>query len=204
MGGCERSDFVRFLVEQGALRFGDFRLKSGDRSPFFVNLGEIRSGLALARLGGVLAGRLAARYPGTTVLFGPAYKGIPMVTALAIEYQRLHGRDLAICYDRKEAKEHGEGGRFIGQLPGVADKVVLVDDVVSSGGTKFQAIERLERELGVRPQGVLVAVDRVRRRDREQLGGLALEAIIDLGDILSWLEAGNDSHAAALRDFYEG
>ncbi len=198
-----RHAFIRFLLDQGALKFGSFVLKSGDRSPFFINLGEVKSAAALERLGGELAAAVRERFPGTTILFGPAYKGISMATATALAYFAAYRGNLGVCFDRKERKGHGEGGGFIGQLPGPGDRVVIIDDVVSNGGTKRQAMEAMEAAFGVRPTGVLVAVDRVRRRDRDSLAGLSLEALVTVEDLADYLEDIGDPGADAMRRFYE-
>ncbi len=196
-------EFVDFLVETGALRFGEFTLKSGDRSPFFVNLGAIRTASALTRLGHTLARRLETAYPGTTLLFGPAYKGIAMATVTAVAHRELYGSDLAVCFDRKESKSHGEGGSFIGQRPTPADRVVVVDDVISNGGTKRAAMAALEAAFGVTGTGILVAVNRVRRRDEPGLKGMPLSALIDLGDLVTYLHAIDSPQADEIVQFYQ-
>lgn len=196
-------EFISFLLDNGALRFGRFTLKSGDRSPFFVNLGAIRRAGPLATLGRHLAARVSTAYPDATLLFGPAYKGIALATATALEHRRAWGSDLAICFDRKEAKGHGELGDYIGQPPGPADRIVIVDDVVSNGGTKREAMAALKSTFGVETTGILVAVNRVRRRDAASLEGLPLEALVDLTDLVTFLQLRNDPQAEALLHFYE-
>ncbi|MBM4355912.1 MAG: orotate phosphoribosyltransferase, partial [Deltaproteobacteria bacterium] len=173
-------EFVRFLVSEGALRFGDFTLKSGDRSPFFIDLGSIRTGRALWSLGGYLAEALDRSFPDANVLFGPAYKGISLATAAAVAAAHRTGRDLAVTFDRKESKDHGEGGSFIGYKPEPGDRIVIVDDVMSSGGTKVAAMDAIGKAFGVRPVGTLVTVDRARRDagvDRRALGLVSLVAL---------------------------
>jgi len=199
-----KRELIAFLVESEALQFGEFTLKSGDKSPFFVDLGCIRTGKALATLGRFLAEGLRESYPEATLLFGPAYKGIVLATAAAIGSHALTGKDLAVCYNRKEQKGHGEKGAFIGQRPGKADKVVIVDDVLSSGGTKLEAAQALEEAFGVRAQGVLVAVDRTRKDCEYDRTALKVHALVDLKDLVEFLEAKGDSRAALVQRFWEG
>jgi orotate phosphoribosyltransferase len=199
----QAAEVISFLLENDALRFGDFTLKSGDHSPFFVNLGAIRRAAALATLAAHLATRVQSSFPGTTLLFGPAYKGIAMATATALEHRLAYGSDLAICFDRKESKVHGELGSFIGQPPAPTDRVVIIDDVISNGGTKRQALASLKSTFGVETAGILVAVNRVRRRDRDALEGLRLEALVDLTDLVNFMQQRKIPQAAALRNFYE-
>ena len=139
-----KKEFIAFLVESQALQFGEFTLKSGDKSPFFVDLGCVRTGKALQFLGRALAQGLKERFPAATLLFGPAYKGIALATAAAVGCWSELGKDLPVCYNRKESKGHGEKGLFIGQAPTPEDRVVIIDDVLSSGGTKLDAAKALE------------------------------------------------------------
>ena len=199
----QATDVISFLLENEALRFGEFTLKSGDSSPFFVNLGAIRSAAALATLAKYLAARVHSAFPDTTLLFGPAYKGISMATATALEHRLAYNSDLALCFDRKETKGHGELGNFIGQPPKPTDRVVIIDDVISNGGTKRQAMESLRATFGVATAEILVAVNRVRRRDRPSLGEMRLEALVDITDLVAFLQARNDPQAEAMMNFYE-
>lgn len=195
---------ISSLIACGALRFGDFTLKSGQASPFFVNLGDVAAGPDLARLGAALAAAVARDFPEATLLFGPAYKGIVLATAASVAAWQEFGRSLPLCYDRKEAKGHGEGGAYIGQLPRPEDRVVIVDDVLSSGGTKLQAARRLEEDFGVRPVGMLVALDR--RRAGEELDPALppLTALAALPDLIRYLEEADPARAATVDAFYRG
>ena len=196
-------EVISFLLENDALRFGEFTLKSGDRSPFFVNLGAIRRADALSTLSKHLATRIKTGFPDTTVLFGPAYKGIAMATATALEHRRLFGSDLAICFDRKESKGHGEMGGFIGQAPTPSDCVVIIDDVISNGETKRQAMASLKSAFAAETAGILVAVNRVRQRDRGSLDGMLVEALVDLPDLVDFLRRRGDPQAETVLSFYE-
>jgi orotate phosphoribosyltransferase len=197
--------FIQFLVSSGCLTFGDFKLKSGDRSPFFVNLGNADSGAKLDGLGRALAGAAGKAFPDATLLFGPAYKGIALAVAATVAAWRHEGRDLRFFYDRKEAKAHGEKGLFVGHLPEPGEAVVMVDDVLSDGGTKVEAAAAIEAAFGTRPVGIVVAVDRRRRATPIPAGLPPVEAVVRLPDLIDYLgEIGDAAHESALRAFYEG
>jgi orotate phosphoribosyltransferase len=155
--------FVDLLFERKALLFGDFTLKSGRRSPFFINTGCFHRGSDLAALGGAYADTMH-RHFGDRVqaVFGPAYKGIPLALAAAQEYERRIGRPVGWTFDRKEAKDHGDGGAFVGCPLSAGVRVVLVDDVITDGAAKREALAKL-KPLGVEVLGVVVAVDRQER-----------------------------------------
>ena len=185
--------FVRLMAEQGVLRFGDFALKSGRRSPYFFNLGAISDGSALKALGEFYLDAVVAAELDCNVLFGPAYKGIPIAVATAVAAAR-RGVDLAVSFDRKEAKGHGEGGVLIGaELQG--RRVVLVDDVVTDGATKIEGAQLIE-SAGGELVGVVIGLDR-----RELLGGqtavarlqsslgVPVRSVATLEDVIAWLES---------------
>jgi len=202
---AEKREFIQFLLESGCLRFGDFKLKSGDCSPFFVNLGQADSGPKLDVLGRALAEVTLAEFPETRLLFGPAYKGIVLAAAAAASAWTHQKRDLGYFYDRKEAKGHGEGGSFVGHLPESGQAVVMIDDVLSSGGTKVEASDAIWAAFQTRPVGIIVAVDRRRRATPLPKGLPPMKAVIDLADLCDYLEEIEDeSNLNALRRFYEG
>ena len=201
----EKREFIRFLVDSGCLKFGDFQLKSGDRSPFFVNLGRADSGAKLDVLGRALADAVQAAFPEATLLFGPAYKGIALAVAAAASAWYRQGKDIRFFYDRKEAKAHGERGKYIGHLPEPGEAVAMIDDVLSDGGTKVEAAAAIEAAFRTRPAGIVVAVDRRRRTTPLPAGLPPVRAVIDLGDLCDYLEETGDAvHLQALRRFYEG
>jgi orotate phosphoribosyltransferase len=152
-----RTRFLDLALRAEALRFGEFTLKSGRISPYFFNAGRFDSGAALAGLAGCYADAVDAAGLGFDLLFGPAYKGIPLATALACEYAR-RGRDLPLAFNRKEAKTHGEGGTLIG-APLAGKRVLIVDDVITAGTAIREALG-LIREGGGSPAGIVIALDR--------------------------------------------
>ena len=195
----ERSNataFIDAMIERGVLKFGDFVLKSGRRSPYFFNLGAIADGPGLDILGTVYA-RQAMRLPTRPeVLFGPAYKGIPLAVAAALALARDSGQSVGAAFDRKEAKTHGEGGRLIGaSMHG--KKVAIVDDVVTDGTAKRMAFEIIE-EAGGEVVGVLLALDRqepVAGKPETAVEALArdfgvpVRCVADIDDVLAFLAA---------------
>lgn len=197
------TDFVAFLVRHGALRFGDFVLKSGGHSPFFVDLGQVCTGESLQRLGEFLADAVVNNYGAVDVLYGPPYKAIPMVTAAAVALRQRTGKDVGICYSRKETKEHGERGTLVGLVPGPETRVLVVDDVFTTGATKLEALETLENAGGVRATGILVTVDRRPMGQDAGLGDIPLTALAHLGDIVAYMEQVGDGRAFLVRRFWE-
>ena len=150
--------FLQAMIARGVLSFGEFTLKSGRRSPYFFNLGAVADGPGLELMGRAYAAEAVRLRPRPQVLFGPAYKGIPIATAAAIALAQQHGIDAGIAFDRKEAKAHGEGGRLVGSV--LAErKVAIVDDVVTDGTAKREAFETIEA-AGGEVVGVVLALDR--------------------------------------------
>src|SRR5205085_12319559 len=148
--------FVQFAVESGVLRFGEYKLKSGRASPYFFNAGLFDDGAKLGRLAEFYAGRILESGIGFDMLFGPAYKGIPLAAAVAVELAR-RGRNVPYAYNRKEAKDHGEGGTLVGAP--VRGKVLIVDDVMSAGTAAREAIALIQA-AGATPHAVAIALDR--------------------------------------------
>ncbi|NBB93962.1 MAG: orotate phosphoribosyltransferase [Gammaproteobacteria bacterium] len=185
--------FLKLALEREALRFGEFTLKSGRVSPYFFNAGEFSSGAAVATLAGCYAEAIEASGMEFDLLYGPAYKGIPLVTAVAMCLARDHGRDLPFAYNRKEAKTHGEGGVTVGAP--ITGRVLIVDDVISAGTSVNESIELIEA-AGARPCGVAIALDREERgSEREhsaveevEARGLQVVSVAGLGDLIAWLE----------------
>lgn len=157
-------DFIELALSRDVLRFGQFTLKSGRQSPYFFNLGRIDSGAALARLGDAYAAALVRAELPVDMLFGPAYKGIALAAATAIALATRHGRDLPWAYNRKEAKDHGEGGVLVGAP--LKGRVLIVDDVMTAGTAVRESLA-LIRAHGATPAGVLIALDRQERGQGE-------------------------------------
>lgn len=196
-------EFLGLLLRENVLRFGDFVLKSGRRSPYFFDLGALSSGPALDRLGAAYAARISTMSPTPDLLFGPAYKGIPIAVATSVALARDHDIDIGVAFDRKEAKEHGEGGRIVGG-PVDGRRAVIVDDVVTDGEAKVQAF-RLLKDAGAEVTGVLVALDRRERVEGDETGiqalarrlGIPVLSIVTLDDLIGHLQR-DGGHAEAL------
>jgi orotate phosphoribosyltransferase len=155
--------FVDFMVASGVLTFGDFTTKSGRRTPYFVNTGRYRSGTQLATLGRAYADAIERSFPaGFDCLFGPAYKGIPLVVAVAMAFAE-RGRDVEFCFNRKEAKDHGEGGVLVGRRLQDGDRVLIVEDVTTAGTSIRETVPILRAAAAVRLAGLVVSVDRQER-----------------------------------------
>jgi orotate phosphoribosyltransferase len=193
-----RGQFVEFAMRAGALSFGEFTTKAGRQSPYFFNTGLFDDGAKLGELGRYYAQAAVASKVPCDVLFGPAYKGITLAAATAIALAAL-GHNVPFCFNRKEAKDHGEGGSFVGAP--LKGRVMIVDDVITDGGAKREAIEMI-RSAGAMPSGVLIALDR-QERGRGELSapqeisrdfGLPVIAIATLADILDTLR-GLPQHA---------
>ncbi len=195
-------DFVKFAVEAGVLRFGEFRTKAGRLSPYFFNSALFDDGAKLARLAEFYARRLLASGLVFDMLFGPAYKGITLAAASAVALAGL-GRNVPFAFNRKEAKAHGEGGTLVGAA--VRGRVVIVDDVITDGASKRESVELL-RAAGGEPAAVLIALDRMERggtddqlsahsavEDFERDYGLPVISIATLDDLLQYLQANADT-----------
>jgi orotate phosphoribosyltransferase len=185
--------FLDTALARGVLRFGEFTLKSGRQSPYFFNMGKIDSGAALAEVGSSYAATLVASGIKFDMLFGPAYKGIPLAAATTVALAREHGRDVFWAYNRKEAKDHGEGGALVGAP--LAGRVLIVDDVITAGTAVRESLA-LIRAAGAEVAGVLVALDRQERGQGERSAvqelahdhGVPVTAIVGLADLLEFAQ----------------
>ena len=192
--------FIDLALAREALRFGSFTLKSGRESPYFFNAGLFSDGAAAATLGRCYAAALMHSGIGFDMLFGPAYKGIPLVTTTAVALAEHHGRSVPYSFNRKEAKEHGEGGSLVGAP--LAGRVIIVDDVISDGAAKREAIELIVR-AGAQPAAVLLALDRQERGRGERSAvqemqaqfGVRCVSIVTLGELIEALGGRSGSPA---------
>ena len=204
-----REDFIRFAIACGVLRFGDFTLKSGRRSPYFFNAGLFNTGARLDRLGRFYAEALQDAGIEADVIYGPAYKGIPLACATAMALSRMTGKPIPFAFNHKEAKDHGEGGSIVGSP--LLGNVLILDDVITAGTSVRESVAII-RAAGARPCGVLIALD------REERGEGALSAteevaarfdtpvypIIRLRNIMAYLEAqGRSVELDAIRRYRE-
>ncbi|MGZ5205816.1 MAG: orotate phosphoribosyltransferase [Caldimonas sp.] len=202
-------EFVEFAVDAGVLRFGEFRTKAGRLSPYFFNAGLFDDGAKLLRLAEFYARRLIASGLEFDMLFGPAYKGITLAAALAMAFG-LRGRAVPFAYNRKEAKDHGEGGIVVGAP--LRGRTIIVDDVITDGASKRESVELIRRE-GATPVAVLIALDRMERggtddklssqsavMDFERDQGLPVIAIATLADLMEFLNSDANSSLAVHAD----
>ena len=207
-------DFVRFALASGVLRFGEFKTKAGRLSPYFFNAGLFDDGAKLGAAASFYARHLLARGVAFDMLFGPAYKGIPLAAAVAVELARL-GRNTPFAYNRKEAKDHGEGGLLVGAK--VQGRVLIVDDVISAGTSVGESIQMI-RATGATPCGVVIALDRQEKavQDGHDVPWSAAQyvttqmqlqvtSIVRLDDLLRYLRSGSDptlqTHAGAVQAY---
>ncbi|KTB71030.1 orotate phosphoribosyltransferase [Pseudomonas viridiflava ICMP 13104] len=185
-------DFIRFAIDRGVLRFGEFTLKSGRTSPYFFNAGLFNTGSALAQLGRFYAAAVVESGIGFDVLFGPAYKGIPLASATAVALAEHHGRDLPWCFNRKEAKAHGEGGSLVGSP--LAGNVLIIDDVITAG-TAIREVMQIIKDQDATAAGVLIALNRQERgngelsaiQEVERDFGIPVVSIVSLNQVLEFL-----------------
>lgn len=189
--------FIQLAIQRDVLRFGEFTLKSGRSSPYFFNAGLFNTGAALAELGACYAQLIVEQALDFDVLFGPAYKGIPLVSTIAIALSTHHGIDKPYAFNRKEVKDHGEGGRIVGA--DVDGKVLIVDDVITAGTAIREAVDIIAAE-GATTAAILIALDR-QEKGRGELSaiqevqnefGVDVHSIITMADLIAYLETDSD------------
>ncbi len=219
MSSQNRLDFVRFASQEGVLRFGEFKVKSGRLSPYFFNAGLFNTGRSVGELGRFYAQALLDSGQAFDMLFGPAYKGIPLAaaTAIALADHKTQARDIPFAFNRKEAKAHGEGGTLVGAP--LQGRVVIIDDVITAGTSVRESVDII-RAAGATPAAVLIALDRMERagaddalsahsavQDVQQKYGMPVISIASLDDIMHLLNedatfAQHQSAVAAYRNRY--
>ena len=189
--------FTKFLISERALQFGLFELKSGRLSPYFFNSSLFNNGKSVELLGSFYASAIEKHLPDCTSIYGPAYKGIPLCLSTAIALSRTNQKDIGYFFNRKEKKVHGDKGWLLGKKPHSTDTIALVDDVITNGQTKVDAVERLETECNARVNAVFVAFDRMEQNSEgadakfafEQRTGIPVHAIVNIREILNILKA---------------
>ncbi|WP_293647622.1 orotate phosphoribosyltransferase [Thiolapillus sp.] len=205
-----QKEFLDFALDVGVLRFGEFTLKSGRLSPYFFNAGLFNTGAALARLGKYYAQTIMDSGIAFDVLYGPAYKGIPLAAVTAAALYDQHGRDVAYAFNRKEAKDHGEGGVIVGHA--LEGRVLIIDDVISAGTSVRESMDIIE-QLGAKAAGVVIALDRQEKgqgelsaiQEVERDYNIPVAGIVKLQDLVSFLEEKGDApdQLQAIRDYRE-
>jgi len=202
-----QNDFVDFMLEIGALKFGEFTLKSGRVSPYFFNAGQFNQGNHLSQLGQFYAKAIEASGIKFDVLFGPAYKGIPLAAATAIALNDSFNRSVPYSFNRKEAKDHGEGGNIVGHP--LEGDILIIDDVITAG-TAIREAKDIINANGAKTKGVVVALDRQEKgkgelsaiQEVEQNFGIAVVSIINLSHIVDYLKANNDKNIISRIESY--
>lgn len=206
-----KSDFIAFLESAGVLKFGDFTAKSGRKIPYFINAGDIKTGAQVARLGEFYA-KAYSEHLGDkkSVLFGPAYKGIPIAVSAAVALAK-NGLDVPFFFNRKEAKDHGEGGVLVGYVPKPGEEVVIVEDVITAGTAIRESMEILSGLEGVKVAAAFVMVDRKEKgktdksamKEVEEEFGFPVYSVVDVYDIIEYLEQNeaNAENVARIRNY---
>jgi orotate phosphoribosyltransferase len=191
-----KQEFIEFMIRSGVLMFGDFVTKSGRKTPFFVNTGKYETGEQMARLGQFYAKSLiAALGDAMDVLYGPAYKGIPLAVTTAVSLSRDFGRNVPFAFNRKEAKDHGEGGTVIGHKLREGERVVIVEDVITAGTSIRESVALINSLAAVKYAGVIVSVDRMEKGTGEKSAlqevrdtyGMPVFPIVTLAEVVSHL-----------------
>jgi len=202
-----QTEFLNFALEKGVLRFGEFTLKSGRISPYFFNAGLFNSGSALARLGRFYAQAIVDSGITFDVLYGPAYKGIPLAAVTAAALYDHHQIDIPYAFNRKEAKSHGEGGSIVGHA--LEGQILIIDDVITAGTAIRESMDIIEAE-GAKPAGVVIALDRQEKgkgdksaiQEVEQDYGIPVASIAKLANVIGFLEQQGDAdHLANIRAY---
>lgn len=172
-----KEEFILFMVRSGVLTFGDFITKSGRKTPYFINTGNYKTSEQIAKLGDYYAACIQQNLlDAVDVLYGPAYKGIPLTVTAAASLYRTYGVNLPYCFNRKEAKDHGEGGSLIGYKPGNGDRIGIIEDVITAGRSVRESIETLHGAADVKITSLVVSVDRMEKGEGEKSAIQEIEA----------------------------
>ena len=193
-----KDQFVHFLVEAGALKFGDFVTKSGRNTPYFINTGEFRTGRTLSKLAEFYAAAFMKHFDGKAQnLYGPAYKGIPLCAATAMKLSDVYSQDLTFTYNRKEARDHGEGGMLVGYKYAEKTNVVIIEDVITAGTSVNETMQALSKIENANVIGLLISVDRKEKLENGKSAlqtvqdeyGIEAHSIVNINDIIAFLES---------------
>ena len=207
-----KQEFIRFMVENGVLRFGEFTLKSGRKAPYFINTGNYKTGKQLAKLGEYYAACIVNNGLEAETLIGPAYKGIPLSVTTAIALFNGYGKEGNYCFDRKEVKDHGEGGLFVGKQLVEGEKVILIEDVMTSGKALREILPKIEAAAKVNIVGMIISVYRNEKAlDREKSAvsqakeefGVDVYSVVTMNDIIEAIEEGVIAGKEHLPAMYE-
>ena len=193
-----KNDFIKFMTECGVLTFGDFTLKSGRKAPYFVNTGNYKTGKQLAKLGEFYAECIKENRIEADTLFGPAYKGIPLAVSCSVALFNKYGLDVNYCFDRKEAKDHGEGGVIVGKQLADGEKVVIIEDVITAGTAIRQVIPVLKNAADVDITAMVISVDRMEKgkgelsavQEVKEEFGINVFSIVTINDIIEAIRNG--------------
>ena len=158
-----KENFIKFMADCGVLTFGDFTLKSGRKAPYFINAGNYKTGKHLAMLGKYYAECIKDNNIDADIIFGPAYKGIPLAVSAVTALYDKYGIEMSYCFDRKEVKDHGEGGMFVGKQPADGDRIIIIDDVMTSGKALSEALPKIKGAADTAIAGMFITVDRMEK-----------------------------------------
>ncbi|MBQ8614477.1 MAG: orotate phosphoribosyltransferase [Ruminiclostridium sp.] len=194
-----KESFIKFMVDSGVLTFGEFTLKSGRKAPYFINTGNYKTGAQLSMLGKYYAECIKENGIEVETLFGPAYKGIPLSVSASIALFDKFGIEVSYCFDRKEAKDHGEGGVFVGKQLKDGEKVVIIEDVMTSGKALREVLPKLKEAANVDITGMVITVDRMEKALDSDMSavqsaykdfGVKVYSIVNINDIIKAIEDG--------------
>ena len=191
-----KESFIKFMVDCGVLTFGEFTLKSGRKAPYFINCGNYKTGAQLAKLGEYYAECIKDNNIPVETLFGPAYKGIPLAVSAVVALSNKFGIDVSYCFDRKEVKDHGEGGMFVEKTLTDGEKVVIIDDVMTSGKALRETLPKLRAAADVDISGMVITVDRMEKgtgelsavQEAKRDFGVTVYSIVNMEDIINAIE----------------
>ncbi|MCL1911692.1 MAG: orotate phosphoribosyltransferase [Leptospirales bacterium] len=204
-----KEEFIEFMLESEALSFGDFVTKSGRKTPFFINTGKYKTGEQISRLGAFYAECIVENMGDKfDVLYGPAYKGIPLAVSAGVALFKNHGMNVNYCFNRKEEKDHGEGGALIGYAPKDGDRVIIVEDVITAGTSVRESVPLLKRYADVDIAGLIISVNRMEKGQGEKTAiqevedefGIKTMSISTIKDIVAHLHGKNINGKVALDD----